>query len=498
MNQASQLGDQDPQSHRIAGGRWMAAFFLLAVSLAAQGQQGSSLADVARQARAQKQAQPSVDTNQAQQIADQLAEDQDDQSAPAGFKGYNAGDYALWVPAPYSMDTHDSGGTVLSGPRVGTTLSLVLAGNSIVTHWGNSDDAFLDAVTQFAHGYADSANCTKTTVANHNAYQCSLAGARLLGHSVSGNAVFIAGSSHIFPVFCMAGTDSRARDVVNDPHSTYQQKMHAKQVLAQEDEYVRQVWQKCESVFQSIRVKEKAGAQEATAQSNKAGADTTPGAAQEASFQPGKATGSANGEARTGDAGGAASLADIARQLQRNPGHAAQIAPSPNRTEVESAVPAGFKVHTFQYCSGARQCWDASVLVPVEAQLIASDCKQYAFEIKVQGSPFLLMAGSAGSDCGGSSASGPDLARWHQLVDPESQRAPGTFTTISSQTRVLDGKPAGVITLAFRKGVTEWMGTRVEVENNGTQVVVGCMAPRDHFPDGDAICSKLIGSLRLP
>jgi hypothetical protein len=158
-------------------------------------------------------------------------------------------------------------------------------------------------------------------------------------------------------------------------------------------------------------------------------------------------------------------------------------------------VPSGFKVHAFQYCSDPRQCWNGSVLVPAEAQLVSSDCKQYAFEVKIQGSPFLLMAGSANSDCG---AGGPNLVRWHQLVDPESKRAPGTFSIISSQVAKIDGKAATITTLSFRKGLTDWMGKRAELENNGVQIVVGCIAPRDRFADGDAVCSALIGSIRLP
>ena len=189
------------------------------------------------------------------------------------------------------------------------------------------------------------------------------------------------------------------------------------------------------------------------------------------------------------------SLADAARQArapkQEQPKADPQSAAPPVTT-----VPAGFKVHAFQYCSGPRQCWDASVLVPVDARLVSSDCKRYVFESKVQGSLFLLMAGSAGGEC--SSHGGPEVVSWNQLADPENRRAPGTYSTISSLETKIDGKPAILTTMQFRKGLSEWMGKRAEVENNGVQLVVGCTAARDHFDDGDAVCSNLIGSLRLP
>jgi hypothetical protein len=163
-----------------------------------------------------------------------------------------------------------------------------------------------------------------------------------------------------------------------------------------------------------------------------------------------------------------------------------------------TTVPSGLKVHAFKYCSGVRQCWDASVLVPVDAKLVSSSCQQYAFEVKVQGSPFLLMTGAAGGSCDNGTTPPSDPVRWHQLVDPENKRAPGTFVTISSWQANLDGRPAIVTTIGFRKLMEDWMGRRAEVEANGVPLVVGCMAQKEHFTDGEAVCSALIDSLRLP
>jgi hypothetical protein len=157
-----------------------------------------SLGDLARQARAEKQDQPRAQSSQAQQLVNQLVEDQDDTgNAPAGFKTYNAGDYRLWVPAPFTVDGHDAAGVVLANATQGRARSLVLAGNPVVLSAASDDDAFRQMASQFAHVYAQSATCTQTSLANRKAYQCGLAGAKLLGHSVSGKAVFVRGSHSV-------------------------------------------------------------------------------------------------------------------------------------------------------------------------------------------------------------------------------------------------------------------------------------------------------------
>jgi hypothetical protein len=434
----------------------LALLLVVAGGLVVHAQQAGSLADAARQARTQKTTQPEKDMNRAQQVANQLSEDQNSGDAPGGFKTYNAGDYKLWVPAPYTVEGHDDGGTVLAGPSVGSKHVVVLAGTPMVSAWGNNDTAFHDAAVQFASLYLTSAKCTKTTYGEHAAYQCGLAGASLLGRHISGNAMFVQVGGYIYPVFCAAPTDSRERDILNDPNSTFRDKQNARAALEREDQDVRSVWKKCDTVFQSIRV-------------------STSNVAKAAKAQP------------------VVSAAPAAlAQAVATPVPQSVAAPATTTT-----VPAGFKVHAFKYCSGVRQCWDASVLVPVDAQLVSSGCQQYAFEVKVQGSPFLLMTGAAGGNCNGT-APASDPVRWHQLVDPESQRAPGTYVTISSWQAQLDGRPAIVTTIGFRKLMVDWMGRRAEVEANGVPLVVGCMAPKEHFTDGEAVCSALIDSLRLP
>lgn len=498
MNRASQLDPRNAKTICLAYRGVIAALFflfLVAVSVSGRAPQGSSLGDMARQARTEKQAQPKTETNQAQQVADQLSEDQNDGGAPGGFKTYNAGDYKIWVPAPYAV-AHDDAGVVLSGPMAGSKRPIVLLGTAIVDHFPSNDVFLQDTATQLTRLYSESAKCSKTTTANHGASQCGLAAATLLGQRVSGNAVFVRALGNIYPVFCVTATDSRAREILNNPHSNYREKAWARESLAREDEDVRNVWQKCESVFQSIRFSERAASEPTRADSSKAGTNAAKPAEQTTGVDAGKA-GVAGGAANTG---GGASLADIARQLHESPGAEvnAPVQPPVNTAPAENAIPDGFKAQAFNYCKNPTQCWDASVLVPADAHLVSSDCKQYVFEIKVHGTPFLLLAGSAGTGSCGRGANDAGQVRWKQLVDPESARGPGTSSTISSQQMRLDGKSAIITKIKFRKGLDEWIAKRAEVDSNGGQLVVGCMALRDTFAEGDVICSGLIESLRLP
>jgi hypothetical protein len=460
MRGRSRSEDRGPKTSYLAGARMIAALmiaallFLVAGGFALEAQQGSSLADAARQARAQRQAHSKGDTNQAQQVVDQLAADQDDNNAPAGFKTYNQGAYKLWVPAPYTLDAGDDGGTVLTGPRVGTSQPLVLIGNPIVLGFGSSDDAFHDSATQFASGYAPSAHCNQVTVRDHGAYQCSLAGANLLGRSVSGNAWFLLDSGHIFPIFCVGPTDSGARDILNDPNSTYRSKMSAQRVLAQQEADVGEVWQKCETTFQSIRFASGARPPQRVAESTKARVEARrpdpfkPASTEQIlseqalseqalseqalseqalSEQTSTRWEKTNGATAGGSGFSNASAGDMAQGAHPGATSGDNTQARFLNPEAVSPVPAGLKVHSFSYCNRRTQdCWGASIFVPSDAQLVSSDCKQFIFEMKVQGAPFMLLAGTGGADsCAGRTANDPSLVRWNQLAAPETALAPG-------------------------------------------------------------------------
>jgi len=485
------LSSYTERSRRVSRAAMLAALLLaFAACLRVQAQQGGSLADAARQARAQRQPQSQPDTGKAQQVINELMEDQSDSDAPGGFKTYNAGDYKVWVPAPYRVQGHDDAGVVLSGPVLGSKHPIVLVGTPIVARWGNNEEAFQDAANQFARLYAQSANCTKTKVADHGAYECSMAAATLLGERVTGNAVFVRSAGNVYPLFCMTPSESRARDTLNNKRVDRSTREWATENLGREDDDMKAVWQKCETFFGSIHFKLTVAGQ----------AETTPvsqsGPAKAATPKPPNGAGAAVSAGQVHPATAVAGTAVAAAQPPPPP--AATGTAPPVNPESPSTVPPGFKVQPFTYCKSANDCWNASIVVPADAQLLSSDCKQFVFQTKVQGAPFLLMAGSAGADgCGRRTQSDANLVRWNELAQPESARAPGTYNTISTLQANLDGRPATITQIGFRKGLTEWRGKRAEFESNGVPLVVGCMSPKESFAGGDEICSGLIASLRL-
>src|SRR5579864_5833509 len=255
----SQMIFEKHTSIRVA----LLAMFIFAIGLTARAQQGGSLADTARQIRAQKQGQ-SQTQGQAQQFADELSEDQSDNGAPGGYKTYNAGGYKVWVPAPYHVDGNDAAGPVLSGPMNNGRHLIVLLGTPVVAHFENNDAAFQETTLKFAHLYADQANCTKATVAGYEAYACGLAVATLLGQRVTGDAVFVRSLGYIYPIFCVTPSDSGSRDFINTA-PTYSNKAWAEKSLEKETEDMKKALKGCETVFQSVHIPEGISAQKSAA-----------------------------------------------------------------------------------------------------------------------------------------------------------------------------------------------------------------------------------------
>jgi len=434
---------------------------IVAGSMIAHGQQGGSLADAARQARAQKQAQPEAQS-QAQQLADELSEKQSDTGAPAGFKTYDTGDYKIWVPEPYHVGGHDAAGVVLDAQTVGVRRPVVLLGTPLVVHFDDSDTAFHDEALKFSHVYSDEVSCMKATVANHRAYQCSMAMATLLGKRVTGSAVLVRSGQNVYPLFCGTSADSNARDLVNKGGINWETRHDAELRLATEHDEIQDLMKKCDTVFQSIVIPEGPSVRKGGNQNVASGAPAIPPSVAAAAVK-------------------------------------APVAATPALQQSTDAVPASYKVHAFTYCKTQRDCFDASVLVPTGAKLLSSDCKQYIFEVKLQDQPYLLLAGTGNAEgCGKRSTADPSNVRWNELVAQESERAPGTSSTVSSLQSKVDGKNALITTMRFKSGLADWMGKRAEVETNGVSIVVGCMGPREHFPDNEQVCSALIDSLRLP
>jgi len=248
--------------HANAFRRWVvAAFVVVAVGAGvaqSQPQAAPSLGELARQARAQKQPanQDDSSSNRAQALAEELEHNQDDAGAPDGFKTYNAGDYKLRVPGPFTVAGHDDSGVVLNTAYRDGARSMVMIGSPVLFSGTNNDEGFEDFAARFAGTYSSSPGCTKTSVGGHGAYQCALSKATLLGKEVSGNAMFVRGAKSIYPVLCVAPSESYARDAYNRNPSNYNLRKAAARAMQRDDQSTRNAWQTCDAILKSIVLKE--------------------------------------------------------------------------------------------------------------------------------------------------------------------------------------------------------------------------------------------------
>ncbi len=116
----------------------------------------SSLGDIARQSRSQHTA-PDTKSNKAQDLVDEMqAEQEASDNAPLGYKNYDAGDYRLFVPFPYSLEGRDNGGAVLLGSKMGVTNSEVLAGAPLPLPSTLNDIGVANFMRRIAQQYSSS------------------------------------------------------------------------------------------------------------------------------------------------------------------------------------------------------------------------------------------------------------------------------------------------------------------------------------------------------
>ncbi len=188
-----------------------------------------SLGDVARQTRAQHAAQKS---GKAQGPVDELPQAHEaGENAPTGFKNYNAGDYRMFVPFPYSLEGRANGGAVLLGSRLGTANTEVLAGAPVPIPANLSDNDLLDAARQLASTHGEPANCLAIEQGSRKTYRCSWQNSPiLLDHQVSGSMEIIVGSNSLIPVMCVSPDGSDRPNAQESADATHRDQRNTAQV----------------------------------------------------------------------------------------------------------------------------------------------------------------------------------------------------------------------------------------------------------------------------
>lgn len=456
---------------------------------------GDSLGDLARQTRAQHTPSGEGKSTKAQELVNEMQQEQEAaDNAPVGFKNYDAGDYRLYVPFPFSLEGRENDGAVLLGSRLGITNTEVMAGTPIPIPPNSNDNDLINVARQIAGLHGASAFCSAIKEGTHKAFRCSWqTSPRLLGHEVWGSMEFVVASDRLIPVMCVSPDDVHQTCVVYDTygHNTcsdreYQlygwdhRKAQAAADASNRDE--RTTVQMCEQViYPSIQLKEDIVVHPATISANKATKVVAVAAVRDQT------------EGDTGSQG--PSLAELARRT-RQATHA-KAETSLNNSEGSSA-PAGFQSFALQYCQNPQQCSEATVIIPDKTEVVSRTNGQHIFKTALDGEPVFLYAGPADVNAPYRSLTDPDYVRMRDLANANGwsrEKADG----VSTQELTIEDRYALMTRFRYQRDQKRWwIGERVLVQNRSGEFLVGCTAPEEHFADAEALCTTLVNSLRLP
>jgi len=349
--------------------------------------QNSSLADTARQNRAQHAASEGQ-SSKAQQLVDEMQQEQEaSDNAPTGFKSFDAGDYRLFVPFPYTLEGRDNGGAVLLGSRLGVTNTEVLAGSPIPIPSGMNDAQLMSYAQQLASYHGQGAYCSAMKMESRKAFRCAWSGIpNLLGHQVVGSMVIVVASRGLIPVMCVSPDQLGSYAVQCQSQSGYRpcsrnyvtwdqaQKINAANAARDHDQ--RTTWQMCDQIiYPSISLKEDIVVHPANIAEAKA-AKTTGPVLQDTSVAYGAQT---------------ASVAELAQTARSAP----RVKPQATLDSAEgtSVAPAGFQTFALQYCQNPQQCSEAAVVIPEKAEIVSRVNGQHIFKAALDGEYMLFYAG---------------------------------------------------------------------------------------------------------
>jgi hypothetical protein len=453
------------------------------------------LGSLARQTRAQHAADEGK-SSKAQELVDEMQQEQEAQdNAPLGFKNYDAGDYRLFVPYPYSLEGRENGGAVLLGSRLGVTNTEVLAGAPVPFRPNLSEIEVGNAARQLAQSYGSTAYCSPAPMGSRRAFHCTFSGARLLGREVVGDMIIVVGSSTLIPVMCVSPDDLH-QCVSYDQYGYHTcsqrypswgevQRANAAVDLRYRDE--KTTYQMCSQIiYPSIQLKEDIVVHPASIPEGKP-AKPAPAVAQDTSVVVG-----AQGP----------SLADLARRTRQ----AQQSKPATiDNASWRGVAPDGFQPFMLQYCQNPQQCAEAAVVIPEKTEVVSRTNGQHIFKTTLNGDPVFLYAGPADVNAPYRSLTDVDFIRMRDLANSNGWSHEKT-DGVSTQELTIVGRQALMTRFRYQRDQkTWWIGERALIEMGpvpsnpkGGQFLLGCTAPEERFADAEAICTTMVNSLRLP
>jgi hypothetical protein len=464
-----------------------------AAVLAQDSESPSPLGDIARETRAQHASAPADKSSKAQGLADEMQQEQEaEENAPVGFKNYNAGDYRLLVPFPYTLEGRENGGAVLVGSRLGITNTEVMAGAPVPIPSNLSDSDLANLVRQLARQHSQDSNCSPIKVGSRKAFRCGMYQGYLLGRQVWGSMEYVVASSSVIPVMCVSPDEHEClasygpgNHACNNPHPAWLEVQETRAAIQTRNRDERTTAQMCDQIiYPSILLKEDIVVHPALIAEKKV------------------STASRNGlEDRSAESAPLGpSLVELARGIRQAPHGRAQA--TLDNAEGNSAPP-GFQSFSLQYCLNPQQCSEASVIIPEKAEVVSRINGQHIFKAALNGEPVMLYAGPADVGPPYRGMTDPDYIRMRDLANTNgwSREKPDS---VSTQDLTIEGRRALMTRFRFQREQKKWwIGERVLIEtrsgqNQGAQFLVGCAAPEERFADAEAWCTTLVNSLRLP
>jgi hypothetical protein len=464
-----------------------------------------SIADLARQSRAQHEA-TAGQGNKAQALVDEMQQQQEAaQAAPIGFQSYDAGDYRLFVPFPYSFEGRENGGAVLLGSRLGVTNAEVMAGAPVPISPNLKDIDLLTAARQVAGSYGQYPYCSQIMLGNRKAFRCGWQSSpHLLGREVRSSMEIVVASNSLIPVLCgipndppqcVVYTNIGYRDCNNNRYISWDQAQRTNTSIQTYYRDITSATEMCEqTIYPSITLKEDIVVHPVSIAEGKKVKPATAAVSQDTSVAAyGVQTGS---------------LADMARQSRQAP----RKAQTTLNNSDGGGAPAGFQSFTLQYCQNPQHCSEASVVIPEKAEVINNANGQYIFKTILNGDPVMLYAGPAGVNAPYSSMTNVDYVRMRDLGTSNGW-SHEKVDAVSTQELTIDGRPALMTRFRYERDPKNWwMGERALIQvqpgiipswqtqnaqMQTAQFLVGCTAPEKRFADAEALCTTLVNSLRV-
>ena len=468
---------------------------ILCLGVALWGQDSespNSLGDVARQTRAQHVSAPADKSGKAQSLVDEMQQEEEAaDNAPTGFKNYDAGDYRLLVPFPFTLEGREDGGAVLLGSRLGITNTAVLAGTPVPIPQNLGENDLTRVASALAGRHGQSGHCYPTKLGTHKAFRCGWSGGPyLLGRRVVGSMVIVAASNSLIPVMCVSPDEMQCLTYSNTGYQTCNNRYPTwaevqKTKAAIETRYRDELTttQMCDQIiYPSIQLKDDIVVHPASISDK-------PIPQKKASVATVAQDGSLASTPQESP------LAELARQTRQAPHAKAQA--TLDNAEGNSA-PAGFQSFSLQYCLNQQQCSEASVVIPEKAEVVSRINGQHIFKTELGGEPVMLYAGPADVSAPYRSLTDPDYIRIRDLANTNgwSREKPDS---VSTQDLNIAGRTALMTRFRYKRDQKKWwIGERALIGSGSAQFLLGCAAPEERFADAEVLCTTLVNSLRLP